>query len=150
MGRLSISWKPNEIFWKRGWTAQPLHFCQAEVVFLFWIKARNLDGSQDACSKGSNRHPMFCSGFFCRDAFRAARGVRMLVHPDLLNGQDYEMVSVGCQEIQLNSCGQDSEMVSVGVPRNPTEFMRAAQKLDTSEHTWSEPPKRVEQAVKRT
>jgi len=74
------------------------------------INCDNLQSLIASLPKGAKPTSRSVQRGFCRDAFRAAHGDRMVVHPDLCNGQDYETVSVG-------------------VPRNPTEFMRAAQQV---------------------
>ena len=82
------------------------HFVQVAVP----INCDNLQSLIASLPKGAKPTSRVVQRGFCRDAFRAAHGDRMVVHPDLRNGQDYETVSVG-------------------VPRNPTEFMRAAQQV---------------------
>ena len=162
--------------------AYPTVLCERLAsIFLFWAKARNLDGPQDLVQQvatdedvgkrqlftGQPRTktllqavsefghfvqvavPINCDNLqpviaslpkgakptsrvlqrgFCRDAFKAAHGGRMVIHADLRNGQDYEIVSVG-------------------VPRNPTDFMRAAQQVGHPRGHLVRTSKAVEKAI---
>ena len=73
----------------------------------------NCDNSQSMFSKlpkGAKTTSRVVQQGFSRDALRAAFGNQVLIHQDLRHGQDFEQITVG-------------------VPRDPIEFMKEAQKV---------------------
>ena len=108
---------------------QPVSEFGHYVALAVPLNCNNVQTLVSTLPKGSKPTSRVLQRGFSRDVHLATYGKRVLIHKDLLQGQDHEVILVG-------------------VPRSPTEFMAAAQKVGHPRGHLVRTSSEISQAIK--